>query len=221
MLLDTENWSGWEPTEEKVQEREVLCSGECSWGPIAKRPHFKRTEGDGSLDRTEKELFVAEMRDRLARAQATFLVSYQGIDVEGINSVRMELRKFNTEFRVVKNRLLKRATQGTETACIQDQFVGTCALAIIYDDVMGPAKILVERDKKTEHLKLKVGQIAGKVISVEDIRRLADLPSREVLLAQVLAAMQAVPTSLVRALNGVVLKLLYVLKSLEQKKSGA
>ena len=162
---------------------------------------------------------VDEMRGRLSKARATFLVNYQGIDVATLNALRSELRKVDTEFRVVKNRLLKRASQDTQTACIQEHFVGPCAVAVTYEDVVGPAKILVERDRKLEHLKLKVGQIGGKAIGVEEIKRLAELPSREVLLSQVLGAMQGVPTSLVRVLNGVVLKLLYALKSIEEQKS--
>jgi len=171
------------------------------------------------LDREKKEILVGDMKGSLAKARATFLVNYQGIDVETLNSLRRELRKVNTEFRVVKNRLLKRASQDTQTACIQEHFVGPCAVAVTYDDVVGPAKILVDRDRKLEHLKLKVGQIGGKAIGVEDIKRLAELPSREVLLGQVLGAMQGVPTSLVRVLNGVILKLLYALKSIETQKN--
>ena len=79
---------------------------------------------------------------------------------------------------------------------------------------------MVERNKKLEHLKLKVGQIGGKAITADEIKRLAELPSREVLLSQVLSAMQGVPTGLVRALNGIVLKVLYALKSIEAKKTG-
>jgi large subunit ribosomal protein L10 len=172
------------------------------------------------LERKDKEAFVTDMKNLLAKAEATFLVSYQGMDVATMNSLRRDLRKVKADFRVVKNRLLKLASRDTKTACIKDHFVGTCALAITYQDVVGTAKLLVEQNKKIEHLKLKVGQIGGKAINAEEIKRLAELPSREVLLAQVLAAMQGVPTALVRALNGVVLNLLYVLKSIETKKSG-
>lgn len=171
------------------------------------------------MDRGKKEILVDDMKGRLEKARATFLVNYQGIDVETLNALRGELRKVNTEFQVVKNRLLKLASRDTQTACIQEHFVGPCAVAVTYDDVVGPAKILVERDKKLAHLKLKVGQIGGKAIGVEEIKRLAELPSREVLLGQVLGAMQGVPTSLVRVLNGVVLKLVYALKSIEAQKS--
>jgi large subunit ribosomal protein L10 len=172
------------------------------------------------LERKVKEAFVTEMKGLLDKAQATFLVNYQGMDVATMNSLRRDLRKVNADFHVVKNRLLKRASEDTRTACIKDHFVGPCALAITYDDVVGTAKLLVELNKKLEHLKLKIGQIGGKAINAEEIKRLAELPSREVLLAQVLAAMQGVPTGLVRALNGIVLKLLYVLKSIETKKTG-
>jgi large subunit ribosomal protein L10 len=170
------------------------------------------------LERGKKEILVDDLKGRLGKARATFLMNYQGIDVENLNSLRRELRKANTELRVVKNRLLKLASQDTQTACIQDHFVGPCAVAVTYDDVVGPAKILVERDRKSEHLKLKAGQIGGKAIGVEEIKRLAELPSREVLLAQVLGTMQGIPTSLVRVLSGVILKLLYALKSIEEQK---
>jgi len=173
------------------------------------------------LDRGKKEIFVDDMKGRLAKARATFLVNYQGIDVETLNSLRKELRKVNTEFQVVKNRLLKLASRDTQTACIQEHFVGPCAIAVTYDDVVGPAKVLVEQDRKLERLKLKVGQIGGRAIGAEEIKRLAELPSREVLLGQVLGAMQGVPTSLVRVLNGVILKLLYAMKSIEAQKNEA
>jgi large subunit ribosomal protein L10 len=101
---------------------------------------------------------------------------------------------------------------------IQEHFVGPCALAITYEDVVTPAKVLIEQEKKSEHLKIKIGQIAGRVVELEGIKRLAELPGREVLLAQVLSAMQAVPASLVRTLNGILTKLVFALKAIESKK---
>ena len=160
------------------------------------------------MERKDKETFVSDIKLLLEKAQATFVVDYQGIDVETMNSLRRDLRKVNAEFQVVKNRLLKLASAETQTACIKDHLVGPCALAITYEDVVGAAKLLVEKDKKLEKLKLKMGQVGGKAINVEQIKRLAELPSREVLLSQLLSAMQGVPTGLVRALNGVMLNLL-------------
>jgi len=171
------------------------------------------------LNRKEKEIFVTDIADKLKKARATFVVDYKGMDVEAMNSLRRELREKEAEIHVVKNRLVRRACQDTDTSSIIEYFSGPCALALTYADVVAPAKTLVEHEKKSEHLKIKVGQIAGRVVELNDIRRLAELPSREVLLGQVLSAMHGVPTSLVRVLNGVIMKLLYALKAIESKKS--
>ncbi|MFZ7111923.1 MAG: 50S ribosomal protein L10 [Desulfatiglandales bacterium] len=171
------------------------------------------------MNKSQKEAFITSMKDRLGKAQATFLVDYQGLDVESLNGLRNELRKVDTEFQVVKNRLLKIASRDTETAAMTDHFVGPCALAISYEDGVAPAKVLINKSKEHSKLEVKFGQISGKIIDFEGIKRLAELPSRDVLLAQVLSAMQGVPTSLVRVLSGVMSNLLNVLKAIENQKS--
>ena len=170
------------------------------------------------MDKDKKKAFIDEMNERLKKARATFVVDYQGLDVESMNKIRGELRKINTEFYVVKNRLLKLASKDTETESIAEQFVGPCAVAVSYDDVVAPAKVLVDLDKDLNKLDLKVGQIAGKMMDIEGIKRLAKLPGREQLLAQVLSAMLAVPTSFVRVTNGVLVNLMNVLKAIETAK---
>ena len=171
------------------------------------------------MKREEKEIFVADMKSRLEKAQATFLVDYQGLDVDSMSKLRRELKKIDTELQVVKNRLLKLASQDTDTVSIKEHFVGPCALAITYTDAVAPAKVLVDQSKESEHLTIKAGQIAGKVIHLEDIKRLAELPGRDMLLGQVLSAMHAVPTSLVRVLNGIPVNFLNVLKAIENRKN--
>lgn len=173
------------------------------------------------MNRDEKKAFVEDMNERLKKAKAAFLVDYQGLNVEAMNRLRTELRKVDTEIQVVKNRLLKLASRDTETESIKDQFVGPCALAITYDDMVAPAKVLTNLGKELKKLTIKVGQISGKPIDPDAIKRLADLPGRDQLIAQVLSAMQGVPTSFVRALNGVILNLLYTLKAIESSKSDA
>lgn len=170
------------------------------------------------MKKSDKEAFVNTMKERLEKARATFLVDYQGLDVEAMNNLRGELRKVDAEFQVVKNRLLKLASQDTETGSMKDHFIGPCALAISYDDMVAPAKVLVNQSKDHDKLEIKVGQIAGKIIDFEGIKRLAELPSRDVLLAQVLSAMQGVPTALVRVLNGTAVNLVNVLKAIEDQK---
>jgi large subunit ribosomal protein L10 len=170
------------------------------------------------LDKQEKELFISEMNSRLKKARATFLVDYQGLDVESLNRVRKGLRNIGAEFKVIKNRLLKLASRDTETESIQEQFVGPCALAITDDDVIGPAKALVNLGEDIKDLNLKAGQISGNALDLGSLKKLASLPGRDQLLAQVLSAMNAVPESLVRVLNGILLNMIYVLKAVEAGK---
>jgi large subunit ribosomal protein L10 len=171
------------------------------------------------LEKKKKEVFISDMNSRLKKAQATFLVEYQGIDAGSMNRVRGELRKIGAEFKVIKNRLLKLASLDTGTESIREQFVGPCAIAITYDDIVGPAKVLLELSKDIKNLKLKAGQISGKPMDLDSLKKLASLPGREQLLAQLLSVMNAVPTSLVRVLNGVMLKMMYVLQAIENKKA--
>lgn len=171
------------------------------------------------MDRTQKEAFVADMKERLDRAEATFLVDYKGLDVEDINRLRSALRNTGTEFQVVKNRLLALASRETDTDVLKEHFVGPTAVAIAYEDVVAPAKVLADLSKDLKNLELKAGQMSGKMLDADAIQRLAKLPGREDLLAQVLAAMQGVPGSFVRVLNGVIVQFLNALKALEEKKS--
>ena len=171
------------------------------------------------MERSQKVKFIKDMKGRLEKAKATFLVDYKGLNVEAMNRLRKNLRKVEVEFQVVKNRLLKLAAQSTDTAQLEEFMRGPSAIALSYDDPVAPAKALVEFSKEFEQLEIKAGQISGKVMELEAIKRLAELPSRDVLLAQALSAMQAVPTGFVRVLNGIILQLLYALKAIEQKKA--
>lgn len=171
------------------------------------------------MDRQEKKEFVADLRSRLEKAQGTFIVEYRGINVEGMSRLRKELKKADAELRVVKNRLLKLASRDTETELIKEQMQGPTAIAVTYEDVVASAKVLVDFAKDFKQLKIKGGQIAGRILDMGAVKRLAEMPSRDVLLAQTLSAMQAVPASMVRVLSGVIAKLLNVLKAIEQEKA--
>lgn len=171
------------------------------------------------MDKEAKVKFVADARGRLEKAKGVFLVDYKGLNVEATNRLRNELRKVNAEFQVTKNRLLKLACQETNTAVISDYMQGPTAITLAYDDLVGPAKVLVDFSNDFNKLEIKYGQISGKVVEREDIKKLAELPGKDILLAQVLSAMQAVPASFVRTLNGVIINMLNVLKAIEQQKA--
>jgi large subunit ribosomal protein L10 len=101
---------------------------------------------------------------------------------------------------------------------IQDYFVGPCAIALSNADPVSPARVLVKFAEKNPALQIKAGVLDGKVLDIKAIKALADLPSREVLLGNLLAAMQGVPTGLVVALSGVLRNLLGVLTALKDQK---
>jgi large subunit ribosomal protein L10 len=95
---------------------------------------------------------------------------------------------------------------------------GPSAITLTDEDVVGPAKVLVDFAKNSEQLIIRIGQISGKVVDTDAIKRLSELPGKDVLLAQALAAMEAVPASFLRAMNGLIVKLLNVLKAIEKKE---
>ncbi len=171
------------------------------------------------MDRETKKEFVVGLHERLKKVQGTLLVGYQGLDVESTNRLRRELRKVQAEFQVVKNRLLKLASQDTETEVVKDYMKGPSAIALMYEDVVGPAKVLVDYAKKFKQLDIRRGQISGRELDLDGVKKLAALPGREILLSQILSVMQAVPTSFVRVLNGVPVSLLNVLKAIEEQKA--
>lgn len=173
------------------------------------------------MNRQEKKDFVEDLQAKLQKAKGTFLVEYQGLTVEETNRLRGALRKYEAEFQVVKNRLLLLSSNDNETACLKDFMKGPSAVAISYGDLVGAAKALSEFAKDSKFLKIKAGQISGRAFGPDGVKKLSDLPSREVLLSQALSAMQAVPGSFVRVLSGVIQKLMYALKAIEQQKGVA
>lgn len=171
------------------------------------------------MDRKEKEKIIADLKERLGRACGTFLVDYQGLNVEALTKLRRDFREANVEFQVVKNRLLSIASKDTDVAVLKDYFAGPCALAITYDDVAIPAKVLTKFIGDYEALEIKIGQINGKVVELPAIKRLAQLPSREVLLSQVLFSISCVPTSFVRILSEMLRRLVNVLEAIKTQKA--
>ncbi len=173
------------------------------------------------MNRTEKKQIVESLHDSFSRSKIVILTDYKGLDVEHINELRRKLREAEVEYKVVKNTLIVRASEDTDAALIKDYFKGPSALAFSYNDLVAPAKVLTEFAKKNEKLEIKIGVMDGKVISLDEIKALSALPSREILLGQVLSAMNGVPTSLVRALNDVPTRLLNVLQAVKDQKEAA
>jgi len=167
-----------------------------------------------------KKQFVEELRERLNRTKVVILTDYKGLDVATMTELRSMLRAANIEYQVIKNTMLRRASEGTGVEAIKDAFKGPSAIALSYDDPVAPAKILTDFAKKNDKLEIRLGVINGKVMDLSAIKALSSLPSREELLATVLSAMSAVPRSLVTALSDVPRRMVNVIQAIKDQKEG-
>ncbi|MFW6115141.1 MAG: 50S ribosomal protein L10 [Thermodesulfobacteriota bacterium] len=170
------------------------------------------------MDRSTKEKSVADMKERLEKAYAVFVVDYKGLNVKEITRLRQELREAEIELQVVKNRLLAIACQDTDAAVLASYLKGPCALAITYGNVVAPAKILTKFAQDSEKLEVKVAHIQGDIVEAPAVKRLAQLPGRDVLLSQVVFALSGVPISLVRLLAEVPRRMVNVLEAVRRQR---
>ena len=167
---------------------------------------------------TEKQKIIDDLHDRLSRSQVVILADYKGLDVASMTKLRREAREANVELRVAKNTLLARASEDTDAAVIKDHFKGPNAIAYSFEDPVAPAKVLSKFAEENEKLEIKIGAMNGKALDLDGIKALAELPSREVLLAQVLSAMNAVPSSFVRTLGEIPRSFVNVLSAIKDQK---
>ncbi len=174
-----------------------------------------------TIRKEEKAAIVSQLKEAFSDYQVMVLADYRGLDVESMNALRKQLRESGVTFRVVKNTLLRIASEGTDIAQIQDLFAGPTAIAISNEDPVAPAKILKEFAKDHDALKIKGGILSGKPLTVADIEGLASLPDRDVLLAQLLSVFNASQTGLVNVLTGVIRGFLNVLHAVEEEKKAA
>jgi len=171
------------------------------------------------LNRSSKEQMVAELVDQLAGANAAFLADYRGLNVEKVNQLRTELRNAGAEYRVVKNTLLRLAAKGTTVECLDAELAGPTALTLVSGDPVAPAKVLSEFAKNNDKFQLKAGALEGKRLSIEDIKALAELPSREVLLGRLLGTLNAPVSNFVGVLAAVPRSLVQALAAIQDKKA--
>ncbi len=173
------------------------------------------------MNRSEKQVVVDAMAERLGRAKACVLTNFTGLKVEQMTDLRQKLRENSLEYVVVKNTLLKRAGEGSSAALLADELTGPNGLAIAYDDPVALAKILVDFAKVNPKLELRSGVLEGKLISAAQVADLAKMPSREQLLAMLLGAMNGVPRNLVSVLAAVPRSLLNALNAIKDQKAEA
>jgi large subunit ribosomal protein L10 len=153
------------------------------------------------MNRTEKEEVIGELHAKMAKARAAIVAEPRGLDVETVTALRKKLRDAKIEYRVVKNTLAARAAKGTPVEAVADKFVGPTAIVMSYDDVVAPAKLLVEFMKDRENFAIRTAVVEGKVIDAKGVLALAKMPGLNELRAQLLGMITQPATKLARVIG--------------------
>jgi large subunit ribosomal protein L10 len=172
------------------------------------------------LSLEQKQATVTEVQTKLAGAQSVIVAEYRGLNVERVTQLRSKARKSGVYLRVLKNTLARRAIKGTPFEKLSEQMVGPLMYGISQDPVAG-AKVLSEFAKENELFVIKAGAMPNAMMSAQDIKALAQLPSREELLATLLGTLQAPMAKLVRTLNEVPGKFVRTLAAYRDSKEKA
>lgn len=165
-----------------------------------------------------KKVRVAEIVEKVAKAQSIVIIDYKGLTVANDTELRNRFRKAGVEYRVLKNTLFLRAAKENGIEGLEDYLNGTSSFAFGYDDPVAPAKVISDFIKEKNKTQIKGGVITGKVVNEAGVKALSELPPREVLIAKVLGTMNAPITGFVTVLSGTLRSLLYTLNAVKDQK---
>ena len=172
------------------------------------------------MTRADKAQYISALSEKFAKAKATFVVDYKGMNVEQVTQLRKSLTSLNAEMKVVRNTLAKLALDDhpAEKEAVADKLIGTNAFVFAYDDVGASAKALADFGKDVEALKMKSGVMEGKELDESKIKFLSTLPPKDVLRAQLLGVFNAPGGKFVRTLAAVPQGMLNVLTAYKDQK---
>lgn len=171
--------------------------------------------------RSEKEAVVAEVRDKLEAADAAIVTEYRGMTVGALAKLRRELKTAGAEYKVYKNTLARLAVRAAGKEGLEEFLVGPTAIVFVKGDVAAAAKALRDQAKANPLLVVKGGLVGTSAMSKKDLDVLADLPPREVLLAQLAGAFQAPLVKTAGLLQALPRNMAYGLKALVDQKEAA
>jgi len=174
-----------------------------------------------STARAEKAAVVAEVRDKLAASNSVIVSEYRGLTVGALAKLRRTLRPLGAEYKVYKNSLVKIAARDGAMAPVEPMVGGPIAITFVTGEVSAVAKAMREFAKENEALKLKGGVVDGKAVDVKGLRALADLPSRDVMLAKLAGLLKAPMANTAYMLSALPRKAAYGLKALVEQKQAA
>ncbi len=148
-----------------------------------------------------KKPIVEEISAGIKDAQSVVLVDYRGLTVEQDTQLRKNLREAGVSYKVYKNTMMNFAFKGTQFEGLAPYLEGPSAMAYSTEDATAPARVLAEFAKKANKLEIKAGVVEGTVYDAAGMAKIADIPSREVLLGRLLGSMQSPIANLARVLN--------------------
>ena len=167
----------------------------------------------------EKEAAVEELTGILKEAKGVYLTDFTGLDVPSFTLLRKQLREESVSYRVIKNRLAKLAVKEAGVEGLEDLLSGPTGLVCSNEDAVAPARLLSKFAEDADGKPvIKAGYIGGQVYVDDQLVRLAKLPSREVLLGQMVSAMQSPISGLAFTLNGILQKLVGTIHAVAEKK---
>ena len=172
------------------------------------------------MNKNDKQRIVEELHAAWSESNAAIVTQYRGLTVSQMGDLRRRLHQADVSLQVVKNTLARRAAEGTDFKVAEELFTGPVAIAFGNEPV-GMAKAIAEFAKEHEAMEIKGGVLDGKMIGVADVKALAALPSREVLLAKMLGSMQAPISGFVRTLAEVPASFVRTLAAIRDQKETA
>ena len=174
-----------------------------------------------AMSKAAKAALKENLSQRLEKANAAMVAEYRGLTVEDLTKLRVKLKEAKAEFKVVKNRVAKVAIKESvpKMAPMAEKLKGPVGLVLVYGDPAAVAKSLVEFSKDNEKFVVTGGVFDGQALEPKDLKAIADLPSREVLLAQIVGSLVNPHRGLLGVLSGVQRQLVTVLNAIKDKKS--
>lgn len=171
------------------------------------------------MNRTQKQDVVDSVRDQFNRANFTIVAGYKGLTVAQLTELRSGLRGVDGGFRVVKNTLARRALEGHEAEALGEHFSGPMGVVFAWGDPAAAAKVVKEFNKEAKAFEVNAGFIEGEVLDANGVKQIADLPSREELIAKMLGSMNSPIVGIVNVLAGPMRNLVYALSAVADKKA--
>ena len=162
---------------------------------------------------------VEEIKAKISKAQSIVLVDYRGLNVEQLTELRSQYRKAGVEYKVYKNSMMRFAFKDSGLESFNEFLKGPSAIAFGYDDPVSAAKVTAQFAKTNDKLEIKAGIVDGKVIGIDGVKNLAELPSREVLIAQVLGGFMSPIQGFANVLQGTIRSLAIVLNAIAEEKA--